>query len=265
MPVLAHKVSSPRFHPRLIPRRALSVSPTLSRPAMTAPHPFRRSVVFACLLPMLIFSLATSLVAQSATGTIEGRVFNPASGAYVERVRLTVGRHGAQGVFRCRWQLPPRRRARGLCADLDFQHRSAGERDDGHRHGRRRRVASDQFDRGRDAVGKNSARPASCSLTPLSSPRRRWTARPSRSTSSGSPRRSRTSSPRRSSEPGHPRRRTIPPAHRLRRALEVWNQGEVLSTPIAEEIDRPAIHVFPRNDPCGACYNRRRPRRPCRR
>lgn len=161
MPVLAHKVSSPRFHPRLIPRRALSVSPTLSRPAMTAPHPFRRSVVFACLLPMLIFSLATSLVAQSATGTIEGRVFNPASGAYVERVRLTVGRHGAQGVFRCRWQLPPRRRARGLCADLDFQHRSAGERDDGHRHGRRRRVASDQFDRGRDAVGKNSARPAS--------------------------------------------------------------------------------------------------------
>lgn len=39
---------------------------------------------------MLIFSLATSLVAQSATGTIEGRVFNPASGAYVERVRLTV-------------------------------------------------------------------------------------------------------------------------------------------------------------------------------
>ena len=32
----------------------------------------------------------TSLHAQSTTGTIEGRVFNPATGAYVERVRLTV-------------------------------------------------------------------------------------------------------------------------------------------------------------------------------
>ena len=45
----------------------------------------RVAAALACL------ALCTApLHAQAATGTIEGRVFNPETGAYVERVRLTI-------------------------------------------------------------------------------------------------------------------------------------------------------------------------------
>jgi TonB-dependent receptor len=54
--------------------------------------PFLTSLLTRQLCPSLTLLLlvAAPLAAQVATGTIEGRVFNPASGAYVERVRLTV-------------------------------------------------------------------------------------------------------------------------------------------------------------------------------
>jgi hypothetical protein len=55
-------------------------SSLLRRLALT---PFYCFALFALLL-------GAPLCAQSATGTIEGRVFNPDTGAYVERVRLTV-------------------------------------------------------------------------------------------------------------------------------------------------------------------------------
>src|SRR4051812_48142262 len=51
---------------------------------------------FRCLSPALSWLLALtfgwlgSAQAQLATGTIEGRVFNPSSGSYVERVHLTI-------------------------------------------------------------------------------------------------------------------------------------------------------------------------------
>ncbi|MEI6464777.1 MAG: carboxypeptidase-like regulatory domain-containing protein [Verrucomicrobiota bacterium] len=51
--------------------------------------------VSRALLPLLrpillLVGLAGLLRAETPTGTVEGRVFNPAKGQYVERVRLTV-------------------------------------------------------------------------------------------------------------------------------------------------------------------------------
>ena len=51
----------------------------------------RRRLASASFLFLALYSLLTSsLGAQATTGAIEGRVFNPATGSYVERVRLTV-------------------------------------------------------------------------------------------------------------------------------------------------------------------------------
>ena len=51
----------------------------------------RRRLASASFLFLALYSLLTSsLGAQATTGSIEGRVFNPATGSYVERVRLTV-------------------------------------------------------------------------------------------------------------------------------------------------------------------------------
>ena len=51
----------------------------------------RRRLASASFLFLALCSLLTSsLGAQATTGSIEGRVFNPATGSYVERVRLTV-------------------------------------------------------------------------------------------------------------------------------------------------------------------------------
>ncbi|MEY2880338.1 MAG: hypothetical protein RLZZ15_2718, partial [Verrucomicrobiota bacterium] len=51
---------------------------------------FFRPAWFALWLTALLSSLTTQVAAQSATGAIEGRVFNPANNTFVERARLTV-------------------------------------------------------------------------------------------------------------------------------------------------------------------------------
>jgi iron complex outermembrane recepter protein len=43
-----------------------------------------------CCMVVGLMSLATALMAQTAAGIVEGRVFNPASGEYVENARVTV-------------------------------------------------------------------------------------------------------------------------------------------------------------------------------
>src|SRR5688572_27011984 len=63
--------------------------PTPSHP-MHAPVSLSRALASAFRLLAAIFLLVSTLPAQSLTGTITGRVFNPATGSYLERVQLTV-------------------------------------------------------------------------------------------------------------------------------------------------------------------------------
>jgi TonB-dependent receptor len=61
---------------------------------MSSPSPFHRLALrlrpLLALLACFLLIAPLPGLAQSATGSIEGRVFNSATGAYVERVRLTV-------------------------------------------------------------------------------------------------------------------------------------------------------------------------------
>ena len=57
---------------------------------MQISSPVRRLAQSMLLLFVLVFGFGPPLRAQGSTGTIEGRVFNPVTGAYVERARVSV-------------------------------------------------------------------------------------------------------------------------------------------------------------------------------